>query len=184
MSVFNVFEEELLAYLKKNGFDVSKDTRIRYEVVGKNSLKVYLLEGLEVIIKDPWLINLAKAGSQEVYLSLALSRKELLGRLYALKVLSGEELEFSKFEKEYAPFSNQKLLEEIRKYEEKFKEENEKLKEYLETLVAGAMLRKAKGIPVGLDEILKRKTTHELAELYYEYLGKESIPYDEIELLL
>ncbi|MGC8993580.1 MAG: hypothetical protein ACP5JK_02310, partial [Candidatus Aenigmatarchaeota archaeon] len=75
MSISNVFEEKLLAYLKKNGFDVSKDVEIRYEVVGKNSLKVYLPER-EVIIKDSWLVNLAKAKTNEVSI---LSRKELLG---------------------------------------------------------------------------------------------------------
>jgi len=165
MSVNDVFEEELLSYLNRHGFNVSKEDIIRYEV-SENTLKVYLPNDSEVVIQDQGLVNLAIGRTNKELLASLLSRKELLGRLYALMRLNNEELEPSEFERRYSSLSNSELLNKVEEYEKRFGERIKGFKRYLIDLICVTAIRKSKSIPVGFDELLERRSTGELAELY------------------
>jgi hypothetical protein len=166
MSVNDVFEEELLSYLNRYGFGVSKEDIIRYEVSG-NKLRGYLPNGLEVVIQDHRLVNLAIGKTNKELLASLLSKEQLLGRLYAFTRLNNEDLEPSEFERKYSSLSNSELLNKVEEYEKEFGEKIKSFKSYLIALIGGAAIRKSRSIPVGFDELLERRSTGELAVLYW-----------------
>jgi hypothetical protein len=182
MSITNLFEEELERELKKNGLTLSDVES--YERKGKGKLVLYLKTGKEIRINDPYLAKLAEAKTNEEILAYSLSRDALLARLYALEnIFKGRE-EWKEFKERYSSFTPLDLLGRIRDIEKEYQASVSNLKDYLIIRISYLLTFKSPYHPTGVDILLDRKNTQELAEIYTKLSSTERITEDDLEILL
>jgi len=182
MSITNLFEEEVEKELKKVGLNLT-DVK-SYERVGKEKLVLHLKTGIDYKINNPYLTRLAEAKTNEEILVYSLSRDALLARLYALEnIFKGEE-EWGDFKEKYSSFTPLDLLRRIREIEKEYEAQLSNLKDYLITRVSYLLTFKGPYYPAGVDILLGRKNTQELAEIYANFLNAKRISEEDLEILL
>jgi hypothetical protein len=182
MSIANLFEEELEKELKKVGLSLSDVES--YEREGKEKLVLHLKTGIDCRINNPYLARLAKAKTNEEILVYYLSRDALLVRLYALENIFKGRKEWNEFKEKYSSFSPSDLLRRIREIEKEYQAGVSKLKDYLIARISYLLTFKSPYYPTGIDKLLDRKSTQELAEIYTELSITERISEDDLEILL
>jgi hypothetical protein len=182
MSIVNLFEEELERKLKNMGLNLTDVES--YERKG-NGLVVYLKTGQEIrIINDPYLVELAEAKTKEEILAYSLSKDALLARLYALESIFKGREEWEEFKKRYSSLAPSDLLREIRKIEKEYQAQLSKLKDYLIARISYLLTLKGSCYPTGVDILLGRRNTQELAEIYAKLSSTERITEKDLEILL
>ena len=180
MSILNLFEEELERELRKNGLSIN-DVK-NYEI--RENLVLYLKTGSTLIIRDPYLVRLANARTREEVIAGYIPRNSLLARLFVLENILVGKVEWEDFIKKYSSLTNQEIVEKIIEIEKKNSEYLPRLKEDLVYLLLYLLSRKGPYYPEGAEEILKRRTSQELAEFYAKFSAAEKIAPDDLGLLL
>lgn len=162
MSARNAFYEEL----GKQG--ISVDSIAKIEIRKGKTLLVYLKDGVQLKIKEPYLVKLAKiASSPEESLDSVYSREQLLKRLYGMNVVyKGLTEPFVKFALENAGKNEKELAREVEKAEKEFCVEDEIFREGLKIVNYKDIIEK-EGYGLSFDEYIKERmkaTTQELLE--------------------
>jgi len=170
MSIVNIFEEKLESELGKIGLGI--DDVEKYETIG-NNLVLYLKNGYQVKINNPYLAKLAKAKTNEEIITECISKKSLLARLYMLENIFIGKRKWEDFLKKYASYTPRELFQRIRELEEKNSEYLHRLKEYAKVLIASIIVNNGPYYPTGIDELLSKKTNQELAEIYVKLSNGE-----------
>jgi len=162
MSARNVFYEELA----KQGINVTNIEKI--EIRKGKTFLVYLKNGIELKIKEPYLVKLAKiASSPEESLDSVYSREQLLKRLYGMQVIyKGLNKSFFEFAMDNAEKNEKELANEVEKLEKKFSLRDEEFREGLKIVNYKDIIERER-FGISFDEYMKERentTTQELLD--------------------